>query len=80
MMSNALPPLRPDGAARALGGLRHDATLFRDRQGATNVAKPQKRYVQTGEKAQLACSVLERFRQRKPTLEFGARPIGVPPG
>src|ERR1700751_1402767 len=39
VVSNAHPPLRPDGAGRVLGGLRDDAAPFRDRQGAADVAK-----------------------------------------
>ena len=47
VMSIAQPTLRPDGAGRVLGGPRDDSGLFRERQGAADVAKPQK-YVQTG--------------------------------
>jgi len=43
VVSVAHQPLRPDGAGRALGSLRDDAGLFRDRQGAADVAKPQKK-------------------------------------
>src|ERR1700722_8472719 len=43
MMSNAPPPPRPDGAPRLLGGLRHDATLLRDRQNAAVVAAPRQK-------------------------------------
>jgi len=32
------PALRPDGAGRILGSLSNDAALFRDRQGAADVA------------------------------------------
>ena len=39
-----------------------------------------KKKVQTGEKAQLALTVLEGFRQRKSTFDCGANLIGVPPG
>src|SRR5580693_1201557 len=71
VMGNAQPTLRPDGAGRLLGSLRDDAGLFRNRQGAADVAKPYEKEVQTEEKAQLAPTVLESFRQRKSTFEFG---------
>src|SRR3984957_14007302 len=71
VMGNAHPTLPPDGAGRVLGSLRDDAGLFRDRQGAADVAAPYEKEVQTGEKAQLTPTVLESFRQRKSTFEFG---------
>src|ERR1700723_2978 len=80
VMGNAQPTLRPDGAGRLLGSLRDDAGLFRDRQGAADVAKPYEKEVQTGENAQLAPTVLESFRQRKSTFEFGTDLIAVAPG
>ena len=80
VVRQAPPPFRPDGADRVLGGLRDDAGLFRDRQGAADVAKPYEKEVQTGEKAQLASTVLESFRQRKSTFEFGTDLIAVAPG
>src|ERR1700733_9811340 len=43
VVSVAHQPLRPDDAGRVPGSLRDDAGLFRDRQGAANVAKPQKK-------------------------------------
>src|SRR6202043_2399385 len=39
-----------------------------------------KKKVQTGEKAQLALTVLEGFRQRKSTFDCGANLIAVTPG
>src|SRR5271156_1199919 len=62
VVSIAHPPLRPDGAGRVLGSLRDDAGLFRDRQGAADVAESREKNVQTGEKAELTCMVLEGFR------------------
>ena len=62
VVSIAHPPLRPDGAGRVLGSLRDDAALFRDRQSAADVAKPREKDGQTGEKGQLARTVLESFR------------------
>jgi hypothetical protein len=62
VVSTARPPLRPDGAGRLLGSLRDDASLFRNRQGAADVANPSEKDGQTGEKAQLARRVLESFR------------------
>jgi hypothetical protein len=41
VVSNAHPTLRPDGAGRVFGSLRDDAGLFRDRQGAPDVAEPR---------------------------------------
>src|SRR5271154_2774501 len=64
MVSSAQPPLCPDGAGRVLGSLRNDAGLFRDRQGAADVAKPKHGNDQTGKKAQLPLTLLESFRKR----------------
>src|SRR3984885_2641791 len=58
VVSNATPPFRPDGADPVLGSLRDDAGLFRDRQGAADVAKPREKDGQTEEKARLASKVL----------------------
>src|ERR1700723_1029637 len=80
VMGNAQPTLRPDGAGRLLGILLVDAALSRNGQGAADAAKPYQKKVQTGENAQLAPTVLERFRPRKSTLEFGANLIVVAPG
>jgi hypothetical protein len=80
VVSNTHPALRPDGAGRVLGNLRDDAGLFRDRQGAADVAKSREKTGQTDEKAQLAYTVLESFRERKSTLDCGANLIGVTPG
>jgi hypothetical protein len=41
VVSNAPPPLRPDGAGRLVRSLRDDAGLFRDRQGTADVAAPR---------------------------------------
>jgi hypothetical protein len=60
-----------------LGSLRDDAGLFRNRQGAADVAESREKNGQTGEKAQLACTVLASFRKRKPTLDCGANLIAV---
>ena len=62
VVSTAHPTLRPDGSARVLGSQRDDASLFRNRQGAADVANPREKDGQTGEKAQLARTVLESFR------------------
>src|SRR6202041_1196056 len=59
VVRHAPPPFRPDGADRVLGGPRDDAGLFRDRQGAADVAKPRYKDGQTEEKAQLARRILE---------------------
>ena len=80
MVSTAHPPFRPDGTGRLLGSLRDDASLFRDRQGASNVTKSAKKQVQTDEKAQLARPILKGFRKRKSTLEVGANLIAVSAG
>src|SRR6202041_2316628 len=80
VVSNAQPTLHPDGAGRVLGSLRDDAAVFRNRQGAADVAKPYEKEVQTGEKAQLACAVLASFRKRKSTLDCGANLIAVSAG
>ena len=80
VVSIAHPPLRPDGAERVLGSLRDDAALLRDRQGAADVAESCEENVQTGEKAQLACTVRERVRKRKSTFDCGANLIAVTPG
>ena len=81
VVSNAHPPLRPDGAGRVLGSLRDDASLFRDRQGAADVAELRKKNrFRPTRRRKLACTVLESFRQRKPTLEFDANLIAVTPG
>jgi hypothetical protein len=72
-------PLRPDGARRVLGSLRNKAGLFRDRQGASDVAKSRKTEIQTGKKTQLARPILERFRERESTLEFDTNLIAVSP-
>ena len=61
VVSTAHPTLRPDDAGRVLGSLRDDARLFRNRQGAADVANPREKDGQTGEKA-LARRVLESFR------------------
>src|ERR1700735_5552078 len=62
VVSTAHPTLRPDGAGRVLGSLRDDASLFRNRQGAAEVANPREKDGQTGEKSQLTRTVLESFR------------------
>src|SRR5580704_12640752 len=80
VVSNAHPPPRPDGAGRVLGSVRGDAALFCDRQGAADVAKAHQKEVQTGEKAELACTVLEGLRKRKPSLDCGTNLIAVTPG
>ena len=41
------------------GSLRDDTALFRDHQGAADVAKSAKKEVQTDEKAQLARPILK---------------------
>src|ERR1700759_4271433 len=51
VVSTAYPTLRPDCAGRVLGGPRDDADLLPDRQGAADVANPQKKCVQPDEKA-----------------------------
>src|ERR1700756_59536 len=80
MVSTAHPTPRPDGTGRVLGSLRDDASLFRDRQGAADVAKSREKDGQTEEKAQLAPTVPASFRKRKSTLEFGTNLIAVTPG
>ena len=62
----ALPTLRPDGAGRVLGSLRDDGALFRDRQGAADVANPCEKDGLTEEKAQLAPAVLASFCKPSP--------------
>ena len=62
------------------GSLRDDAALFRDRQGAADVAKSAEKEVQTDEKAQLARLIFKSLRKRKSTLEFGANLIAVSAG
>src|SRR5580698_4428808 len=80
VVRHAHPPLRPGGAGRVLGSLRDGAAPFRDRHGVTQVAESCKKNVQTDEKAKLARRILERFRQRKPAVVFGANLIAVTPG
>jgi hypothetical protein len=77
---NAQSPLRPDGAARVLGGLHDDAGPFRDSQGAVDVTESREKNVQAGEKAQLTCAALAGFRKRKPTLDRGTNLIAVASG
>ena len=50
------------------------------RVGYAGVATSRKKEVQTGENAQLACTVRESFRQLKSTLAICANLIAVPPG
>src|SRR5271167_5254987 len=80
VVRHAHPPLRPDGAGRVLGSPRDGAAPFRDRHGVAEVAESCEKYVQTDEKAKLARRILERFRQRKPALVFGANLIAVTHG
>src|ERR1700722_6818109 len=80
VVSIAHSPLRPDGAERVPGSLRDDEALFRDRQGAADVAESCEKNVQAGEKEQFACTVRENFRKRKSTLVFGANLIAGTPG
>src|SRR6202051_4828898 len=47
VVSTPHPTLRPDGAGRVLGSLRDDARLFRNRQGAADVANPREKDGQT---------------------------------
>ena len=80
MVRNAQHPFRPDDAGRVLGSLRDGAALFRNGQGAAEIAGSQQKEVQAGDKAKLAPTVLESFRKRNSTLERGADLVAVTPG
>ena len=73
-------PLGPDSAGRVLGSPCNNAGLFRDRQGAADVAESRETEVQTGKKTQLARTILERFCKRESTLEFDAHLVAIAPG
>jgi hypothetical protein len=79
MMGNAEHPTRDYLASPIVGGLCYGATPFRGGQRTSEVAMPNKKYVQARKKRQFVQPVLQFRREDEPTLDRGTDLIAVSP-